>query len=278
MRLRAGTAGSKGGTGHLRQVVRRRGGGGGLQFQRPGAEAMRLVQAAQGAERGAEDVAELEMLAAAVQRGLGVGDGVFPGAGLEPREHAVIGAVAVGREQRGGEVAPADRAGVVGAAQEEEAEQFGDLALQAGGGGLREPGFQRGDVIGEAVAAHAVEHREEAARRLRSVVQRCVGHCKKTVTTVIPLTVAASRPVHKPCNATDPQERFAAMHTTTTASISSLRTEMRRVAYGPLMPRLWHRMCREWQYAADRSAARAVQSMDHQGVLDDYQMAALRRR
>jgi hypothetical protein len=68
------------------------------------------------------------------------------------------------------------------------------------------------------------------------------------------------------------------MQTTTTASIVALRSEMRRVTYGPLLPRLWHRARQEWLQAADRAAARAMQSIDHPGVQEDYQMAMLRRR
>jgi hypothetical protein len=68
------------------------------------------------------------------------------------------------------------------------------------------------------------------------------------------------------------------MQTATTASIATLRNEMRRVTYGPMIPRLWHRMRQEWHYAADRAAARAVQSIQHPGVLEDYQMAMQRSR
>ncbi|HEY1934396.1 MAG TPA: hypothetical protein VGG99_20500 [Acetobacteraceae bacterium] len=68
------------------------------------------------------------------------------------------------------------------------------------------------------------------------------------------------------------------MHTATTASISALRSEMRRVTYGPLLPRLWHRARQEWLQAADRAVARAVLTIDHPGVREDYQMAMLRRR
>ena len=68
------------------------------------------------------------------------------------------------------------------------------------------------------------------------------------------------------------------MQTAATGSIATLRHEMRRVAYGPMMPRLWHRMRHEWQCAADRAAARAVRSMEHPGVAAEYRMAADHRR
>jgi hypothetical protein len=104
------------------------------------------------------------------------------------------------------------------------------------------------------------------------------GIAKKVSQSVIPFTVGAPPPLHKTPTATDRQERFAPMQATTTASIVALRSELRRVTYGPLLPRLWHRARQEWLQAADRAAARAMRSIDHPGVLEDYQIAMHGRR
>jgi len=64
------------------------------------------------------------------------------------------------------------------------------------------------------------------------------------------------------------------MQTIATTPVDALRAELRRVAAGRLVPRLWHQLRHEWQRSADRSVARAVWASDHPGVADEISTAS----
>ncbi|HTB42808.1 MAG TPA: hypothetical protein VK741_04215 [Acetobacteraceae bacterium] len=63
------------------------------------------------------------------------------------------------------------------------------------------------------------------------------------------------------------------MPASASVTVQSLRSAQRELSHGPVMPRLWHALCGEWQRMADRAAARSVRKLDHAGVTEDYRTA-----
>jgi hypothetical protein len=59
--------------------------------------------------------------------------------------------------------------------------------------------------------------------------------------------------------------------------VHALRAEQRLLSVSPMVPRLWRALRTEWQRMQDRTTARGVYRLGHEGVAADFRAACRRR-